>query len=183
MLYCISCIFYFYVLVYNILMVITTQENIAYGLSREEHNKPIIEHVFSLKLIHSKYKFSNFDWFDDIKNCVVEHKSFHLKYHTENITLLKTNKVLNGNSLFIFEFNYNNTFELFYLKYNSKLFLTFEQQYYKYANKLHYEQFFVIENKHLIPFNNDSIIDIKFKQKNNSIIENCIKNDAQKANY
>lgn len=158
----------------------TTSECIDYGLSREEANVLLIEKVFNLNLKHSKYICQNFDWYDGVKKMVIEHKSFHLKYHNENVTLLKTNKICNRNSLFIFEFNYQNTFELFYLQYSSKVFSTFQVQYYKYANKIYTEQFFVIPNHLLVAFDKNSKIELVLKQKNNKIIDDLIFEDNQK---
>ena len=159
-----------------------TQDNIKFGLEREEANKAKIEYIFNLKLTHSYYKYQHFDFYDSSKFVVIEHKSYGFPYHIDNWTLLKSNKILNSNSLFIFEFvNKNGGYELFYLQFTSKIFKTFEKQYIKYANKIADEEFIVIENKYLTPIY-DSLITIKLKPKNNEYITQLIINDEKHKN-
>jgi len=156
-----------------------TNKNIEFGLQREAENQPTIEQVFSLNLQHSKYKYENFDFFDELRGAVVEHKSFHILYHLENHTLLKTNKICCSNSLFIFEFLNN---ELFYLQYNSKIFKTLKIEWIRYGHKIFKEEFFVIPNELLIPFNSSSKINLKFKEKHRAYIKQLIFDDALKSN-
>lgn len=170
-----------------------TRDNIIFGLQREDANKSIIENVFNLSLTHSKYKFQHFDFYDNLKYVVIEHKSFNMRYHIDNWTLLKTNKICNSNSLFIFEFknlltikslNQNQceteNYELFYIQFTSKIFKTFEKEYIKYGNKIHYEEFFIIPNNTLTRFNPDDRIILKFKQTNNEYINELINEDNKK---
>lgn len=171
-----------------------TQDNIKFGLEREEANKARIEYIFNLKLTHSYFKYQHFDFYDSSKFVVIEHKSYGYPYHIDNWTLLKSNKILNSNSLFIFEFknllsskrlnqNQGKTedYELFYLQYSTQIFKTFEKQYIKYANKIAAEEFIVIENKYLTPIY-DSPITIKLKPKNNEYITQLITNDEKHKN-
>lgn len=155
-----------------------TSENVKYGLSREQTNKSIIEKIFGLNLIHSKYQYQIFDFYDPIKCVLVEHKSFHISFHKSNWTLLKTNKVLNSNSMFIFEFQDN---KLFYLQYSSKLFKTFQQDWIKYHNKINKEHFFIIPNKHLTYFDETSEINLEFKSKNIPYISLLIEQDMEQS--
>jgi len=161
-----------------------TRDNILFGLQREDANKSIIENVFSLCLTHSKYRFQHFDFYDEVKYVVIEHKSFNMCYHIDNCTLLKTNKILNSNSLFIFEFKkqkqQNESYELFYIQFTSKIFKTFKKEYIKYANKIHYEEFFIIPNNELLRFSPDDKIQLKFKPKNNEYINELINEDNKK---
>jgi hypothetical protein len=183
-----------------------TRDNIIFGLQREEANKSIIENVFSLCLTHSKYRFQHFDFYDDVKYVVMEHKSFNMRYHIDNWSLLKTNKICNSNSLFILEFKnlltskaiplavgckraepprlnqnqQNESYELFYIQFTSKIFKTFKKEYIKYANKIHYEEFFIIPNHALTRFNHDDKIILKFKPKNNEYIKGLIDDDNKK---
>ena len=156
-----------------------TNKNIEFGLEREQHNKPIIEQVFNLNLTHSKYQYQNFDFFDEIRGAVVEHKSFHILHHIENHTLLKTNKICCSNSIFIFEFLNG---QLFYLQYSSKIFKTLKTGWIKYQHKIFKEEFFIIPNELLTPFNSTSKIDLKFKEKHRGYIQQLILDDAIKSN-
>lgn len=159
-------------------MTLSTKENIAFGLSREEHNHHIIEEVFGLKLVHTKYRFANYDWYDANKNIVVEHKSFSRQFHKSNFCLLKTNKVLNSNSIFIFEFDTSRTF---YLQYSGKIFKEFQQDWVRYSGKILKEHFFIIPNSYLIEFTPSSKIDLTFKNKNIPYIKMLIEQDKEKS--
>lgn len=159
-----------------------TQDNIKFGLEREDANKAKIEYIFNLKLTHSYYKYQHFDFYDSTKFVVIEHKSYGFPYHINNWTLLKSNKILNSNSLFIFEFkSKKGEYELYYLQYSTKIFKTFEKQYIKYANKIAQEEFIIIENKHLTRIY-DLPITIKLKPKNNEYITQLITNDEKHKN-
>jgi predicted nucleic-acid-binding Zn-ribbon protein len=102
-------------------------------------------------------------------------------YHIDNWTLLKTNKIMNSNSLFIFEFKCKNeNYELFYIQFTSKIFKTFKKEYIKYANKIHYEEFFIIPNDTLTRLRPDDKIQLKVKPKNNEYIKGLIDDDNKK---
>jgi len=83
--------------------------------------------------------------------------------------------------LFIFEFKCKNeNYELFYIQFTSKIFKTFKKEYIKYANKIHYEEFFIIPNDTLTRLRPDDKIQLKVKPKNNEYIKGLIDDDNKK---
>lgn len=164
------------------MLIKNTIKNIEYGLMREAHNKSIIENVFNLKLFHSLNQYANFDWVDKNEFMVVEHKSFNLTFNIHNHTLLKTNKVLNSNSIFIFEYNTTeNTKQLFYLRYSSAVFKTLRQEWVKYNLKIMRELFFIIPNELLISFKSTDFIPLQGLKKNIQFINELLEDDLNKS--
>lgn len=155
-----------------------TKDNIAFGLEREEVNRPIIEKVFGLNLEHSKYQYQHYDWVDNVRYVVVEHKSFNFPFHKSNWTLLKTSKIKNSSSLFIFEFQGG---KLFYLQYSGKVFKEFQIDYVKYHNKINREEFFIIPNHFLSLFDENSKIELEWKNKNIPYIRLLIEQDKEQS--
>lgn len=156
-------------------------KNLIKGLERQVCNKPIIESYFNLTLQNSLYPYANFDYFDNIKHIVIELKSFNRKYNFYGDCHLKTNKVLNPNSIFVFEFLDDSPtkqgYELYYLRYNTKFFNSLEQKFITYKIKTMAEQFFIIPNEYLTKIEN---IDIRAKKKYTSHINDLIHLDKQK---
>lgn len=153
--------------------------NLEKGLQRQSINKSIIEDYFNLALKESLYPYSNFDYFDENKHIVIELKSFNRKYNYFGDCHLKTNKVVNPNSIFVFEFLTDEGYELYYLRYTTKFFNTLEHKFITYKIKTIQEEFFIIPNEYLIKIKK---IDMKAKIKYKSHISQLIELDKQKYN-
>ena len=157
--------------------------NIKRGGEREDANKETIKIVFDLNLTHSIWRYQNFDWFDKNRLFVVEHKSYSYFFNLYKNTMLKSNKILNSNSLFIFEFLDPNSvtgFSLYYLQFSSKIFSKLEIKWVQYRLKMVKEEMFIIPNQFLIPFDVNSRVELKDKIKNHAFISSLIEEDAKR---
>lgn len=157
--------------------------NIKRGADREDANKNTIELVFDLNLTHSHWRYNHFDWFDPNRLFVVEHKSYSYPFNLYKNTMLKSNKILNSNSLFIFEFLDPTSvtgFSLYYLQFSSKLFSEFELRWCQYRLKMVKEQMFIISNNLLTPFDVNTRVVLRSKRKNHAFISSLIDEDAKR---
>lgn len=121
------------------------------GLIKEDVVKQRVEKIFMDKLIHSSYEYSHYDY--EGKKLFYEMKSIKNMYPN---VFLGTDKIICENLVIIYTFdNLPNQREtglsrLFYIKYDNKLFSTFEKKYVKPPNRLYYNEVYSIPKSFLI---------------------------------
>ncbi len=105
-------------------------EDFKYGISKENELKPIIESRFDIKLTKAS-KFHNFDFLCESTKTLYEIKSRKNNHNTYPTTMIGYNKLdfikfkqEKTYKHFVFMFNFIDG--LYYIKYNKKLFDTFE---------------------------------------------------------
>jgi hypothetical protein len=93
-----------------------------FGICKEFEILPLISNYFKSNIVRSSEKFNKFDFYDD--NCKYELKSRNNYYDTYPTTLIAVDKVINDDIIFLFKFMDG----LYYIKYESSLFKTFEKK-------------------------------------------------------
>ena len=113
-----------------------------FGIIQQKKIKPILENIFG-ELIEFEDRYSKFDYMNDKFN--IELKSrINVKITTFSKTLLALNKIkeCEGKELiFVFNFVCNGLNEIYYIKYDKKVFELFDTELVEYfdgTNKLHY---------------------------------------------
>ena len=135
------------------------QEELSYnqrryeGLKNEDVVKQQVEKAFEDTLIHSSYEFSNYDY--EGKKIFYEIKTIKSMYP---YLYLGTDKIICENLVIIYAFD-NLPNKLFYIKYDSKLFSTFEKKYVKPANRLYYNEVYSIPKGCLIEIKDKVVIE------------------------
>jgi hypothetical protein len=113
-----------------------------FGIIQQKKIKPILENIFG-ELIEFEDRYSKFDYMNHKFN--IELKSrINVKITTFSKTLLALNKIkeCEGKELiFVFNFVCNGLNEIYYIKYDKKVFELFDTELVEYfdgTNKLHY---------------------------------------------
>lgn len=83
---------------YNILIVLlmttTKNDDLRYGLKCENATALLLEKAFNKKLIHSQFKFSEYDFNDDKQTYLYEIKNFTYPYEKYTYEVIGVNKGL-----------------------------------------------------------------------------------------
>jgi hypothetical protein len=114
------------------------------GLLKENEVKDRVEKIFDDKLEHSKYQYSHYDYAG--ATLFYEMKSIKMNYPN---VFIGTDKIICNNLIFIYTFE-NLPNKLFYIKYDTDLFSTFEKKYVKPANRLYTNEVYLIPQSLLI---------------------------------
>ena len=146
--------------------------DIEYGLSNEKLLYTVIERVFNLKIKHSLFNFSSFDWYDINYKYLFELKSYRYSYDTYDTTLIGVNKGLTNNSVFIFKFEPN---EIYYIQFNRDLFNTFIKE--NIFSRGKYNLCYRIPKHHLIKIDINNVYELKHNITDYEITKQYIYND------
>jgi len=152
------------------------QEELSYnqrryeGLKKEGMIRERVEKAFGDTLIHSCYEFSNYDY--QGKNLFYEIKTIKSMYP---YLYLGTDKIICENLVIIYAFD-NLPNKLFYIKYDNKLFSTFEKKYVKPANRLYYNEVYLLPKSCLIEIKDRVVIETIDE---NELREEIIKKDKR----
>ena len=147
---------------YVIIMNLQKIKDLEFGLKNENPVKNILEKVFNISLIHSKYKFSLFDYFDIENKYLFEIKNYRYSINTYTYEIIGVNKGISNNCIFVFQHEEN---DIFYIQFNKEIFKTFKQRniYYRGVGVLCYD----------IPKQNLTKLDINNKYILNYDINEC----------
>ena len=107
------------------------ENDLIYGLMREKKTAKMIEKAFGLTLLHTKYNYSLFDYYDDKQTYLFEIKNYRYAYKTYNTEIIGCNKGVNNNLLMIFRHEDQDE-EIYFIQYNDVLFKTFNTRYITY---------------------------------------------------
>lgn len=100
------------------------EKDIAYGLLQERPTKIILERVFEMKLRHSLYNYSTFDYFDTEQHYIFEIKNYTYSYDKYKYEIIGCNKGLCDNSILVFRHEHNDN-EIYFIQFNKELFKSF----------------------------------------------------------
>jgi len=126
------------------------------GKNNENTSKSFIETKFNLSLTPSKYRYSNFDFFDVKKSILIELKSVKTKY--QNV-YVGTTKALTNDLLIVFLFE--DTKKYYYIRYNKDLFDTFTTTWIKPPTRRYKNEVFLIPSNLLTELTDEFICDVK----------------------
>jgi len=144
-----------------IIQVVKSKENdLNYGLQREEKLKDIIERCFGRKLIHSHYKYSCFDYYDKRKHFVFEIKNYRYAYDKYKTEIIGCNKGLSDNAIFIFQ---HEDKDIFFIRYNKILFESFNTRYISVPYRINSVLCWDIPKQYLTKIDINNLITYKLK--------------------
>jgi hypothetical protein len=126
------------------------------GKSNEVTSKSFIETKFNLSLTPSKYRYSNFDFFDLKKGILVELKTVKSKYPS---VYCGTTKSMSNDLLIVFLFE--DTKQYYYIRYNKELFDTFNTTWVKPPTRMYKNEVYLIPSNLLIELSDDFVCDVK----------------------
>jgi len=132
------------------------QKRYEKGKRNELSSKEFIETKFNLSLVSSKYRYSNFDFYDIKKGILVELKSARTKY---NYVYCGTTKSMSNDLLIIFLFE--DTKKYYYIRYNKELFDTFDTTWIKPPTRRYKNEVFLIPSNLLTELTNEFNVEIK----------------------
>jgi len=126
------------------------------GKTNELKSKSFIETKFNLSLAPSKYRYSNFDFFDVKKGILVELKSVKSKYQ---YVYVGTTKSMSNDLLIVLLFE--DTKKHYYIRFNKDLFETFETDWIKPPTRRYKNEVYLIPSNLLTELTDDFNVDIK----------------------
>ena len=147
-----------------------------YGLSNENTIKIVLENIFNMKLTHTLFKYSSFDWFDTNNRFLFELKSYRYSYNKNETEIIGVNKGLTNNTVFIFQ---HENIDLYFIQFNRDLFKTFKKRYipYRGGSSLCYD----IPKQYLIKIDINNVYELKHYMSDYELTKQYILND--KLNY
>lgn len=107
----------------------TKTKDLIFGLAHEESVADKISKIFNLKLYHTKFKYSLFDYYDDKNEFIFEIKNYTYPFNKYKTEIIGVNKGISNNGVFIFKHEGDNN--IYYTQFNSDLFKTFNKRYIK----------------------------------------------------
>jgi hypothetical protein len=93
-----------------------------FGICKEFEILPVISKYFKSNIVRSNEKYNKYDFYDSTNK--YELKSRNNEYNKYPTTLIAVDKVINDSLIFLFNF----TDGLYYIKYESHIFDTFEKK-------------------------------------------------------
>lgn len=114
----------------------TKKEDLQYGLKCEAPTALMLQKAFNIKLKHSQFKYSEYDFTDDKQSYLFEVKNFTYSYDKYMYEIIGVNKGLTQHSVFVFRHQNDDT-QTYYIQFNEELFKTFNQRYITNPNR-HY---------------------------------------------
>jgi hypothetical protein len=122
------------------------QQDYIYGTQQEAKILPILQQHFGTTLERNTERWGKFDFYNDTS--IFELKSRKNRKNAYPTTLMTCNKVVDNNKDIIFLFNFLD--ELSYIKYDPKLFETFEKKPFSRINQSYDEKdYYFIPIQHL----------------------------------
>lgn len=122
------------------------QNDLKFGLEQEDIILPILEKYFIDKIQHTKDKYCKYDFKGEKFN--YELKSRKIKHNQYNTALLGYNKKPNDKKPQYFIFNY--TDGIYYIKYDEKVFNTFDVKEFQRNRRIDYND--VLKPTYFIPY-------------------------------
>lgn len=165
-----------------IIPVVKSKENdLIYGLAREEKLRIIIESCFGRKLIHSKYKYSCFDYYDKRKHFIFEIKNYRYSYNKYPTEIIGCNKGLSDNAIFIFQ---HDDKDVYFVRYNKTLFDTFNKRYINVPYRINAVLCYDIPKQYLTKIDINNLITYKLKSAKGEtkIVKQLINEDLTNSN-
>ena len=98
--------------------------DLIYGLLREKPTALILEKAFDMKLKHSLFKYSLFDYYDTTNKYILEIKNYRYGYNEYATEIIGVNKGLCENSILIFRHEDTDN-QIYFIQFNKELFKTF----------------------------------------------------------
>lgn len=140
-------------------MDLNTQKHndLIFGLLKEKPTANIIEKVFKIKLHHTLFNYSSFDYYDDTQTYIFEIKNYRYSYNTYNTEIIGVNKGINNNAIFIFRHS-NDDNEIYFIQFNNVLFKTFNTRniFYRGNSVLCYD----IPKQHITKIENNKVYEL-----------------------
>jgi len=144
-----------------IIPAVKSKENdLNYGLAREEKLKNLLENVFNRKLIHSHFKYSCFDYYDKRKHFIFEIKNYRYAYDKYKTEIIGCNKGLSDNAIFIFQ---HEDKDIYFIRFNKILFDTFNTRYINVPYRINAVLCYDIPKQYLTKVDINNLITYKLK--------------------
>jgi hypothetical protein len=150
------------------------QADLIYGLMKEKPTARLIEKVFNMKLTHSRFNYSLFDYYDDTETYIFEVKNYRYSYNQYNTVIIGCNKGISENSILIFRHNDDNN-ECYFIQFNKELFKTFNVREIWYRNASVY--CYDIPKKHITKIEQNKSYTLINNEGERENIKNIIKID------
>ena len=161
-----------------IIQASSKQNDLIYGLEREDKLKYLLEKVFHRRLIHSHYKYSCFDYYDKRKHFIFEIKNYRYAYDKYKTEIIGCNKGLSDNAIFIFQ---HQDKDIFFIRYNKILFDTFNTRYISVPYRINAVLCYDIPKQYLTKIDINNLITYKLKsaKRETKIIKKLIADDIE----
>jgi hypothetical protein len=144
-----------------IIPAVKSKENdLKYGLAREEILKNLLEKVFHRQLIHSHFKYSCFDYYDKRKHFIFEIKNYRYAYSKYKTEIIGCNKGLSDNAIFIFQ---HEDKDIYFIRFNKILFDTFNTRYINVPYRINAVLCYDIPKQYLTKIDINNLITYKLK--------------------